>query len=131
MATLNRVFLIGNLTRDPELRYTPGGVAISSFTLAVSTPIGKDDAGNQKKDVLYIDVVAFGRQAEVIAEYLKKGRPVFVEGRLRYRTWEDASGNKRAKHEIILNSFQFLGPRKQEEVMEPVEVPTEEEDIPF
>ncbi len=132
MASLNKVFLIGNLTRDPELRYTPSGMAIASFGIAVNTPMGKDDQGNQRTETLFVDVVAFGKQAETLAEYMKKGRLIFLEGRLRYRTWEDANGNRRSKHEVILNNFQFLSSRaREEEPFEEVSTPTEDEDIPF
>ncbi len=131
MANLNRVMLIGNLTRDPELRYTPAGLGVVSFGIAVNTPIGKDDEGNRKTETLFVDVVAFGKQAEVIAEYLRKGSLIYLEGRLRYRTWEDASGNKRSKHEIVLNNFQFLNRKGKESPQEDVSIPEEDEDIPF
>ncbi len=131
MANLNKVMLIGNLTRDPELRYTPAGLGIASFGIAVNTPIGKDDAGNRKTETLFVDVVAFGKQAETIAEYLKKGSLVYIEGRLRYRTWDDPSGNKRSKHEIVLNNFQFLNTRDKVQDSSIVETPDEDEDIPF
>jgi len=131
MANLNKVMLIGNLTRDPELRYTPAGLGVVSFGIAVNTPVGKDDEGNRKTETLFVDVVAFGKQAEVIAEYLRKGSLIYLEGRLRYRTWEDASGNKRSKHEIVLNNFQFLNTRSKESPQEVVGVPEEDEDIPF
>ncbi len=133
MATLNKVLLMGNLTRDPELRYTPSGLAIASFGIAVNSPIGKDDSGNPKTETLFIDATAFGRLAETIAEYLKKGAPIFVEGRLRYRTWEDNNGNRRSKHEIVVNNFQFLASREKQSssVASEIETPTEDEDIPF
>ncbi len=131
MANLNKVMLIGNLTRDPELRYTPAGLGVASFGLAVNTPMGKDEEGNRKTETLFVDVIAFGRQAEVIAEYLKKGSLVFIEGRLRYRTWEDAAGNKRSKHEVVLNNFQFLNAKDKDSTPQPIGVPNEDEDIPF
>ncbi len=133
MANLNKVFLMGNLTRDPELRYTPSGLGIASFGLAVNTPIGRDDAGNQKMETLFVDVVSFGRQAETIAEYLKKGSPVFIEGRLRFRSWEDNNGNKRSKHEIVLNNFQFLSykAKSSDAAGSDIATPAEDEDIPF
>ena len=129
MANLNKVFLMGNLTRDPELRYTPSGLGIASFSLAVNTPIGKD----KENEVLFIDVVSFGKQAEIIAEYLKKGSPVFIEGRLRFRSWEDNNGNKRSKHEIVLNSFQFLSSKTKsaDAAGSDIAAPAEDEDIPF
>lgn len=133
MANLNKVFLMGNLTRDPELRYTPGGLGIASFGLAVNTPIGKDDSGNQKMETLFVDVVSFGKTAEAIAEYLKKGSPIFIEGRLRFRSWEDNNGNKRSKHEIVLNNFQFLSYKQKpsETDSSGIAAPAEDEDIPF
>ena len=131
MANLNKVMLIGNLTRDPELRYTPAGLGVASFGIAVNTPIGKDEEGNRKVETLFVDVVAFGKQAEVIAEYLKKGSLIYLEGRLRYRTWEDQSGNKRSKYEIILNNLQFLDTRDKDQITGTVETPDEDEDIPF
>ena len=133
MANLNKIMLIGNLTRDPELRYTPAGLGVASFGIAVNTPIGKDEQGNRKTETLFVDVVAFGRQAETIAEYLKKGSLVYIEGRLRYRTWEDPNGNKRSKHEVVLSNFQFLSfkDRADSSQQVPVDMPAEDEDIPF
>ena len=131
MANLNKVMLIGNLTRNPELRYTPAGLGIVSFGIAVNTPIGRDDSGNRKTETLFVDVVAFGKQAEVIAEYLKKGSLIYLEGRLRYRTWEDPSGNRRSKHEVVLNNFQFLNTKEKVQNSSIVDTPDEDEDIPF
>ena len=134
MANLNRVFLMGNLTRDPELRYTPSGLAVASFGIAVNTPVGKDENGNRKVDTLFVDVVSFGKQAETITEYLKKGSPIFVEGMLRYRTWEDKDGNRHSKHEIALRRFQFISAKAKDDLGQPIESPPEideDEDIPF
>ncbi len=130
MANLNKVLLAGNLTKDPEIRFTPSGLGICNFTLAVNTVIGKDENNQLRTEVLFIDIVAFGKQAETVANYLKKGSNVFVDGRLRYRTWEDSSGNKRAKHEIIMNSFQFLSPKDRDQETTS-EAGLEDEDIPF
>lgn len=127
MANLNKVFLMGNLTRDPEIRYTPAGLGIASFGLAVNTPMGKD----KEDEVLFIDVVSFGKQAETITEYLKKGSPIFIEGRLRYRTWEDKDGNRHSKHEIALSRFQFLSSSKGADSGSSANSPEEEDDIPF
>jgi single-strand DNA-binding protein len=108
MANFNKVILAGNLTRDPELRYTPKGTAIAKITLAVNRT-WKSESGESKEEVTFVDVDAFGRQAEVIGQYLKKGRPLLVEGRLRYETWEDKQTNaKRSKLGVVLESFQFL-----------------------
>lgn len=131
MASLNKIMLIGYLTRDPEIRYTPTGLGVATFAIAVNTPMGKDENGNIKTDTLFVDVVAFGKRAEAIAEYIKKGSLMYVEGRLRYRTWEDSSGNKKSKHEIILNNFQFLNTKgKKQPVADDVDIP-EDGDIPF
>jgi single-strand DNA-binding protein len=111
MANLNRVLLIGNLTRDPELRVTPKGTATCQFGLAVNRSF-KDESGQQRDETTFVDVEAWSRQAETIAKYCTKGRPLFVEGRLRFDQWEDkASGQKRSKLKVVLENFQFLGGR--------------------
>jgi single-strand DNA-binding protein len=109
MANLNKVFLMGNLTRDPELRYTPGGTAVASFGIAVNRRWTGQN-GEQREETLFIDVNAFGRQAEVISEYLSKGRGVFIEGRLKLDQWQDKeTGANRSKHVVVVDSFQFIG----------------------
>ena len=106
---LNKAIIFGNLTRDPELRNLPNGTAV--VTLAVATNrVWKDKDGQKKEDVQYHNVVAFGRQAEVIAQYLKKGSSVFVEGRMQTRSWDGQDGQKKYRTEIVLDSFQF-GPK--------------------
>ena len=108
MASFNRVILVGNLTRDPELRYTPKGTAVVRLGVAVNRQ-WKTDSGEGREEVTFVDVDAFGRQAEVIAQYLKKGRPILVEGRLKYETWDDKqTSQKRSKLMVVLESFQFL-----------------------
>jgi len=116
MAGFNQVILIGNLTRDPELRYTPKGMAIAKFGLAVSRN-WKSETGEAREEVTFVDIDAFGRQAETIGQYLKKGRPVFIQGRLRLDQWDDKqTGQKRSKLGVVLESFQFLGgPRPEGE----------------
>lgn len=121
---------MGNLTRDPELRYTPSNVAVATFGLAINSVIGKDADGNQKKEVLFIDVTAFGKQAETISQYCKKGSALFVEGRLRLRQWEDKDGNRRSKHEIVLNGFQFLGSAPSG-IKDDIKMSEDDEDVPF
>lgn len=113
MANLNKVFLIGNLTRDPELRYTPSGTAVAEFGLAVNRTWNDRD-GQKKEEVCFVDLQAWARSAEVISEYCRKGRPLFVEGRLRYETWEGRDGQKRSKLRIVVENFQFLGGRRDE-----------------
>ena len=109
MASFNKVILIGNLTRDPELRYTPKGTAVARLGLAVNRQ-WKTDTGEAREEVTFIDIDAFGRQAEVIGQYCKKGRPIMIEGRLKYETWDDKQTNqKRSKLLVVLESFQFLG----------------------
>lgn len=111
MANLNRVLLIGNLTRDPELRVTPKGTAICQFGLAISRKF-KDESGQDREEATFVDIEAWGKQGETIAKYCTKGRPLFVEGRLRFDQWEDkASGQKRSKLKVVLENFQFLGGR--------------------
>lgn len=106
---LNKAIIYGNLTRDPELRNLPNGTAV--VTLAVATNrTWKDKEGVKKEDVQYHNVVAFGRQAEVIAQYLKKGSGVFVEGRMQTRSWDGQDGQKKYRTEIVVDSFQF-GPK--------------------
>lgn len=108
MANFNKVILAGNLTRDPELRYTPKGLAIAKLGLAVNRR-WTNEAGEQKEDVLFVDVDAFGKQAETIGQYLRKGRPILIEGRLRLDTWDDKqSGQKKSKLGVVLETFQFL-----------------------
>ena len=118
MATLNRVFLMGNLTRDPELRYIPSGTAVASFGLAVNTPIvrpaGGGGEGTKKEDVCFVKVVVWSKQAELCQQYLKKGRLVLIEGRLVYRSWEQ-DGKTRSTLEVRADRVQFLGgPRRDE-----------------
>ena len=108
MASLNKVLLIGNLTRDPELRYIPSGSAVTSFTVAMNR-VYKLQSGEKKEEVSFVRVVVWGRMAEICSEYLKKGRPVFVEGRLQSRSWDGADGQKRNTLEVIAQSVQFLG----------------------
>lgn len=108
MANFNKVILAGNLTRDPELRYTPKGTAIARLGLAINRK-WKSETGEMKEDVTFVDVDAFGKTAEVIGQYLKKGRPILIEGRLRYETWEDKqSGQKKSKLGVVMETFQFL-----------------------
>ncbi len=108
MASFNKVILIGNLTRDPELRYTPKGTAIAKLGLAVNRR-WRSESGEQKEEVTFIDVDAFGKQAEVIGQYLKKGRPIMIEGRLKLDQWDDKqTGQKRSRLGVVLDSFEFL-----------------------
>jgi single-strand DNA-binding protein len=108
MANFNKVILAGNLTRDPEMRYTPKGTAVVRIGLAINRT-WKTETGETKEEVTFVDVDAFGRTAEVISQYLKKGRPILMEGRLRYESWDDKQTNqKRSKLGVVLENFQFL-----------------------
>jgi single-strand DNA-binding protein len=108
MASLNKVFLIGNLTKDPELRYTPGGVAVANMRIAVNRKF-KDKSGEMKEDTCYMTITAWDKQAEVCNQYLQKGRPIFVEGRLQSRSWETPDGQKRSAVDVRAERIQFLG----------------------
>src|SRR5215471_11740688 len=115
MANFNKVILLGNLTRDPELRYTPSGTPVASFGLAVNQRSGQGD--ERREEVCFVDIVAFGRQAETASEFLSKGRAALIEGRLQWRSWEGQDGQKRSKHEVIAERIQFM-PRTREDGME-------------
>jgi single-strand DNA-binding protein len=153
MASYNRVLLMGNCTRDPEVRYTPKGTAVAELGLAVNRVYTADN-GEKREEVTFIDVTLWGRQAEVAGEYLKKGRPVFIEGRLQMDTWDDKqTGQKRSKLKVVGEGMQLLGsrpdseggggsrpagnsprstpPPKKEPVDPDLEPPAEEDDIPF
>jgi len=109
MASFNKVILMGNLTRDPELRFTPKGTAVAKLGLAVNR-VWKTETGETKEEVLFIDVEAFSRQAETIGQYLKKGSPILVEGHLRLDTWDDKQTNqKRSKILVMAENVKFLG----------------------
>lgn len=107
MASLNRIFLIGNLTRDPELRYTPQGTAVVNLRIAVNRKF-RDKSGDQKEETCFVTVVVWDKQAESCNQYLQKGRTVFIEGRLQSRSWEDNSGQKRSVIEVRADRVQFL-----------------------
>src|SRR5687767_4465206 len=106
MANLNTVILLGNLTRDPELRTTPQGTSVTSFGLAVNRRYRQGE--EQREEVCFVDIVCFGRQAETASDYLRKGNLAMIEGRLQWRSWETPEGQKRSKHEVIANNIQFM-----------------------
>lgn len=107
MPNLNKVMLMGNLTRDPELRHTPSGMAIADFGMAINRQ-RKGADGNRIDETTFVDITAFGRQAEVIQQYLRKGRPVYIEGHLRLEQWTTQDGQKRSKLSVVVENFQFL-----------------------
>lgn len=116
MVELNKVILIGNLTRNPELRYTPSGTPVANFGLAVNRRFRQGD--DQKDEVCYVDIVAFGKQAENCGQYLSKGDGAIIDGRLHYRQWETEEGQRRSKHEVVAQSVTFL-PKRQSHGGEP------------
>jgi len=130
MASFNKVMLMGNLTRDPELRYTSNGSAVTSFGLAVNRKFKQGD--EWKEDVCFVDITVWGKQGENCAEYLSKGRPAFIEGRLQYSTWE-SDGKKKSKLEVVANTVQFLGSRGDSQGSPPSgkSPVSDEDDVPF
>jgi single-strand DNA-binding protein len=109
MASLNKVMLIGNLCRDPEVRYTPKGSAVADLSLAVNRT-WTDDGGTKREEVTYVDIILWAKLAELAGQYLTKGKSIYIEGRLQLDTWEDkASGQKRSKLRMIGEQMQFLG----------------------
>ncbi|MBI4269668.1 MAG: single-stranded DNA-binding protein [Candidatus Rokubacteria bacterium] len=137
MASLNKVFLIGNLTRPPELRYTPSGTAVADLRLAVNRAY-TTQGGEKREEVCFLTVVVWGKQAESCGEYLDKGSPILVEGRLQTREWEAKDGGKRTVIEVVAERVQFMGRAK---APAPAGVPTAEpfaeetgaggDDVPF
>ena len=107
MANLNKVLLMGNLTRDPELRYTPSGASVCEFGLAVNRTFTTRD-GEKRDETLFVDVSMWGRRGEVISQYLSKGKPIFIEGRLKYDAWETPDG-RRSRLTVVAEDFQFIG----------------------
>ena len=130
MASFNKVMLMGNLTRDPELRYTSNGSALANFGLAVNRKFKQGD--EWKEDVCFVDITVWGKQGENCAEYLSKGRPAFIEGRLQYSSWE-SDGQKKSKLEVVANTVQFLGSRSDSQGNQSAEKPpvSNEDDVPF
>lgn len=123
MANFNKVILAGNMTRDPELRYTPNGKAIAKFGLAINRN-WTTETGEKKEEVTFVDIDSFGRQAEVISQYMKKGRPILVEGRLKLDQWDDKqTGQKRSRLGVVLESFSFLDSGNRGEGGAPSEAP--------
>jgi len=148
MASFNKVILIGNLTRDPELRYTPKGTAIAKIGLAVNR-VWTSEGGEKREEVTFIDVDVFGRTAENVGQYMRKGRPIMIEGRLKLDQWDDKqTGQKRSKLGVVAETVQFLGgptggeggaaaPSRQRSsaapAAEPLEgdAPPDSDDVPF
>lgn len=134
---INKVILIGNLGKDPDLRYTPNGTAVASFSLATNER-WKDKEGNYQDRTEWHRIVAWSKLAETVGEYLKKGSQVFIEGKIRSRTWEDQNGVKRTTTEIVANNLVMLGKREGVSSTDMVEPPapsgdemTSTDDLPF
>lgn len=108
MASYNRIVLVGNLTRDPQLSYTPANTAVCKFGIATNRKF-KDREGNMREEVCFVDCTLFGRGGETFNQYMSKGRPVLVEGRLSLNQWTTPEGDKRSKHEVVVENFTFLG----------------------
>jgi single-strand DNA-binding protein len=121
MGTYNRVILMGNLTRDPEVRFLDSGMAVASFGLAVNRKWKKD--GETKEEVSFFDCEAWGKTAEICGDYLAKGRPVLIDGRLKQERWEDDNQNKRQKIKVVINEVQFLGKKDETQETSATEAP--------
>jgi len=128
MANFNKILLMGNLTRDPELKYASSNKAVVNFGLAVNRK-WKDQDGTEKQETCFVECVAFTNAANAINKYVHKGDPIFVEGRLHLDSWLSDDGTKRSKLKVIIQSVQFLGRNKQEKVQQPAE--DTDQDIPF
>jgi single-strand DNA-binding protein len=110
----NKVILIGNLTADPEVKATPKGVYVANLRLATNTYAGKDDEGNRKQDTEFHQLVVFGKQAEFAGQYLRKGRLLYADGRLKTSSWVDTAGQKHWRTEVVVDELTLLGPKPQE-----------------
>jgi single-strand DNA-binding protein len=135
MANYNKVLLMGNLTRDPELKRTSSDMAVAQIGMAVNRRY-KDKTGEQREETTFVDCEAWGKTAETMAKYLSKGRPVFIEGRLKLDQWQDKDGNNRSKLKIVIESFQFVDSRGNQSSTPTAEVtttttPPADDDIPF
>jgi single-strand DNA-binding protein len=135
MANLNRVLLMGNMTRDPQLTYLPSQTAVVEFGLAMNRKFKKQD-GSQGEEICFVDCQMFGKRAEVINKYFKKGEPIFIEGRLKLDSWQGQDGTKRSKLRVFVESFEFVGGRRgggqpadSQDVSE--QPPATEADVPY
>ena len=134
MPNLNKVMLMGNLTRDPDLSYLPSQTAVSNFGIAVNRKWKSKD-GDSKEEVCFVDCVAFGKTAETINKYLSKGKPLFIEGRLQFDSWTAQDGTKRSKHKVMVESFQFIPSAEAQDQQSPSGVARkpdmDDDEIPF
>ncbi len=134
MANYNKVLLMGNLTRDPELKRTSNDMAVAQISIAVNRRF-KDRTGEQREETTYVDCESWGKTAETMAKYLAKGRPVFVEGRLKLDQWQDKDGNNRSKLKVVIDNFQFVDSKGSQSSIPPAQTPVSvnppADDIPF
>src|SRR5690349_15592827 len=125
MSSFNKVMLMGNLTRDPQMKQLPNNSVVAEFGLA-TTRRYRTAGGEDREETAFVDCAAFGKQAEVISQFCRKGKPLFVEGRLRYDTWDDKmGGGKRSKLSVVIENFQFVGPREGDVFQSPTPRPLE------
>ena len=117
MASYNKVILMGNLTRDPEMKYIPSGTAVTNFGLAMNERYTDRQTGEQRENTCFVDIEAWGRQAEIANEYLSKGRPVFIEGALKFDSWEAEDGSRRSRLSVRAFRIQFIGGRSDGDEM--------------
>ncbi|MDP7005905.1 MAG: single-stranded DNA-binding protein [Phycisphaerales bacterium] len=135
MPNYNKCLLMGNLTRDPELKQTPSNQSVAQIGIALNRKF-KDREGNLQEDTTYVDCEAWGRTAEVMSQYLSKGKPVFIEGRLKLDQWQDKEGNNRSKLKVVIENFQFIDSKGNQTSTPPAaattsSVPPADDDIPF
>ena len=127
--SFNKVIMLGNMTRDPEMRELPSGAQVVMFGLAVNEKWKDKVSGEEREDVCFVDVDVFGRTGQVVMEYFSRGKPILVEGKLRYRSWEDDQGNKNSKHSLVMDRFSFVGGRDSGNGQSAS--PVTDDDIPF
>ncbi len=136
MASYNKVILMGNLTRDPELKQTPSNQSVAQIGLAVNRKF-KGREGDMREETTFVDCEAWGRTAETMSKYLSKGKPVFVEGRLKLDQWQDKDGNNRSKLKVVIDTFQFVDSRgtqsgqSQQPATATANITPQDDDIPF
>ena len=135
MPNYNKCLLMGNLTRDPELKQTPNNQSVAQIGIALNRKYKDRDGNMQEEDTTFVDCEAWGRTAEVMAQYLSKGRPVFVEGRLKLDQWQDKDGNNRSKLKVVIENFQFIDSKGNQTSTPPAAAtttsPPADDDIPF
>lgn len=133
MSNLNRVMLMGNLTRDPELKYLPSNTPVVNLSIAINRK-WKNQSGGQQEETAFVDCEAFGKRAETMNSFLAKGNPVYIEGRLKFEQWQDREGHNRSKLKVVVDNFEFLAPASKkaaESSPAPAASTIPDDDIPF